>query len=50
MDKRVDSIENDLSRVVWVELKGSLVGGKGELIICFQRIRRAAWLILRSWG
>ena len=36
MDKRqVDIIEDDFSRVIWLELQGSLIGGKGELIICF---------------
>jgi hypothetical protein len=38
VDKRpVDIIEDDLRRVVWLELKGSLIGGKSELIGYFHR-------------
>jgi len=39
MDKRpIDIIEDDFSRVVGLELKGSLIGGEGELISCFHKI------------
>jgi len=38
MDKRpVDIIEDDFDRVVGLEFKGSLIGGKGKLISCFHR-------------
>ena len=52
MDKRpVDIIEDDFDRVVGLELKESLIGGKSELISCFHKIPPATWLILPcSWG
>ena len=38
MDKRpIDTIEDDFSRVVGFELKGSFISGKRELISCFHR-------------
>jgi hypothetical protein len=38
MDKiPIDIVEDDLSRVVELELKGGLIGGKSKLISCFHR-------------
>lgn len=52
MDKRpIDIVEDNFSGVIGLELKGSLISGKGELISYFHKMPTVTWLILTcSWG
>lgn len=36
-EETVDIVEGDVDRVIGLDLKGSLVGGKSELISCFHK-------------
>jgi hypothetical protein len=47
----INIIEDYLDGIFWIELNGSLIGGKGKLISYFHMAPPAIWLILPdSWG